>query len=260
MISKTFKQRLEEHGSVFGIFSKTNDPFFVDAAGLAGFDFIILDTEHGPNSPRDVFPLIKVAENTNMFPIVRVGKLDALDIQRVLDLGPAGVQIPQVNTLADAKNAVAYSKFYSKYYNGERGVCRFVPAANHSLMPKSEYFEKANQGLVITHIEGLEGVKNLDEILTVPGIDVIFIGPYDLSQSMGIPGQVADPRVQKKIQEIVGKCKEKGKHVGTFADTPEAAERYVNLGVKYISYSVDTGIYAQACKDLTDKLNSFKKR
>ena len=89
-----FKQYFKEKDSVFGIFTKTNDPFFVEIMGRAGFDFVILDNEHGPNSLRQMYPLLLASEATGMYPVVRVGKLSDIEIQRVMDMGVAGVQIP----------------------------------------------------------------------------------------------------------------------------------------------------------------------
>ena len=108
--------------------------------------------------------------------------------------------------------------------------------------------------MIIAHIEGVEGIKNLDEILSVPGIDVIFIGPYDLSQSLGIPGQVNHPLVTDKMKEVVSKCKENKVAAGTFADDVETAKSWVSLGVQYMSFSVDVGILYEVSKQIVEKL------
>lgn len=251
---KTFKEYLNEKDSVFGVFCKTNDPFFIKVLGKAGFDFVILDNEHGPNNERETYPLILSAWNTGMYPIVRVGKLMDITIQRILDLGIGGIQIPQIQSKADAESARKFSKFHPK---GMRGVCRFVPAADGGLKPGDEYAAEQNEVAVIIHIEGVDGIKNLDGILEVEDIDVIFIGPYDLSQSMGIPGQVNNPLLVAEIGKIVEKCRLKNKHVGIYADNPETAKRYKDLGVKYIAVSVDLNIFARASKDLADKLKAL---
>jgi len=249
-----FNEYMASKEVVFGLFSKTSDPFLVEICGKAGFDFIILDNEHGPNDIRLVYPLILAAENSGLYPIVRVGKLADIEIQRTLDVNPAGVQIPQIQSRQDAQLAVRYSKYYPQ---GMRGVCRFVRGADYSLKERGEFFAEQNQKTVIIHIEGMEGIRAFDEIVEVAGIDVIFIGPYDLSQSLGLPGQVSDPKVLAAIEKLTAKCREKGKYVGIFADTPEAAKRYKDLGVKYIAYSVDVGIFAEACRELTKKLKAL---
>ena len=105
----TFRESLASKETVFGVFSKTNDPFFVEILGRAGFDFVILDNEHGPNSVRELYPLITAAETAGLYAVVRVGKLVDIEIQRTLDLNPAGVQVPQIQCKGDAENVVRYS-------------------------------------------------------------------------------------------------------------------------------------------------------
>jgi 4-hydroxy-2-oxoheptanedioate aldolase len=122
-------------------------------------------------------------------------------------------------------------------------------------MDKFEYFKSANEEtMIIAHIEGVEGINNLDEILSVPGIDVIFIGPYDLSQSLGIPGQVNHSLVVEKMKEVVLKCKQNKIVVGTFADDIKTAKSWVSLGVQYMAFSVDVGILYEISKTIVNKL------
>jgi 4-hydroxy-2-oxoheptanedioate aldolase len=122
-------------------------------------------------------------------------------------------------------------------------------------MDKFKYFKYANkETMIIAHIEGVEGINNLDKILSVPGIDIIFIGPYDLSQSLGIPGEVNHPLVTEKMKEVVSKCKENKIAVGTFADDVETAKSWISLGVQYMSFSVDVGILYEVSKQIVEKL------
>ena len=173
--------------------------------------------------------MIRVAESVNITPVIRVGSNDEALILRALDIGAQGIEIPQINKKSDAIQAVKSVKYYPQ---GKRGVCRYVRAANYSSMNKFKYFESASkETMIIAHIEGVEGIKNLDEILSVPGIDVIFIGPYDLSQSLGVPGEVNHPLVIEKMQEVVLKCKKKNVAVGTLVDDIKTAKSWVSLGV-----------------------------
>jgi 4-hydroxy-2-oxoheptanedioate aldolase len=247
----TLNERLSKENPSYGVFAKTNDPFFIEILGKAGFDFVILDSEHGPNSPREMYPLILASRASGLFPIVRVGTLSETDIARALDLGVAGVQVPQLSTAEQAQNAAQWSRFSPR---GSRGVCRFVRAADFSLQARAEYFKRANEVTVIGMVEGAEGIRNLDEILEVEGIDVLFVGPYDLSQALGVIGEVEHPLVLKEIEAIVAKCKARNRTVGSFVDNIATAKRYKELGVKYLAYSVDVGIFASACKDLINEL------
>jgi len=110
--------------------------------------------------------------------------------------------------------------------------------------------------MIIAHIEGIEGINNLDEILSVPGLDVIFIGPYDLSQSLDIPGEVNNPLVIEKMKEVVLKCKQHKIAVGTFADDVETAKSWIFLGIQYMSFSVDVGILFEASRNIVNELRN----
>ncbi len=236
-----FRERMD-HSYVIGPFMKTCDPAFVEAAGYSGMNFVILDMEHGPISLESLQNNIRAAQLSGVLPIVRVSNYE--DISKALDIGAAGIQIPQVTDAIKAKQVVKEAKYYPR---GERGICRFVRAAHYSTMNRERYFTEANKTLVIIQLEGQEAIQNLDEILEVEGIDVMFIGPYDLSQSLGIPGNVKHPAVIRQMQEIVKRAKEKGILVGTFTDDAETLRIWSEAGVQYLSYSVDVGIFAEAC-------------
>ncbi len=248
------KKTLQDGKVVFGPFMKFTDPAAVEIMGFAGFDFVIIDAEHGPISMENAQNMIRAAESVNITPIIRVGNNEESFILRALDIGAQGIEIPQINSKPDAVRAVKSVKYSPK---GERGVCRYVRAANYSSMDKFKYFESVNkETIIIVHIEGVEGINNLDGILSVSGIDVIFIGPYDLSQSLGIPGQVNNSLVVEKMKEVILKCKENKVAVGTFADDIETAKFWISLGVQYMSFSVDVGILYNASKNIISKLKN----
>ncbi|MBA7573024.1 5-keto-4-deoxy-D-glucarate aldolase [subsurface metagenome] len=257
MKKNNLKIALKEGKVVFGPFVKLIEPAVVEILGYSGFDFVIIDAEHGPISIESIQNLLRAAESVNTTAIIRVGNNDEILIQRALDIGAQGVQIPQINSKFDAAKAISSAKYSPE---GKRGVCRFVRAANYSSMDKFEYFKVANEEtLVIIHIEGSEGIDNLDEILSIVrgGIDVIFIGPYDLSQSLGLSGQLDHPLVIEKMKEVVCKCKKNKIAVGTFVDDVDTAKIWVSMGVQYISYAVDTGILYQASKSIVDNLKKL---
>lgn len=254
MKKNNLKEALKEGKNVFGPFMKFTDPASVEIMGFAGFDFVIIDTEHGPISIQNVQNMIRAAESVNITPVVRVSDNDEAIILRALDIGAQGIQIPQINSKSEAMRAVKSVKYSPQ---GERGVCRYVRTANYSSMDKFKYFKHANnETMIIAHIEGVEGINNLDEILSVPGIDVIFIGPYDLSQSLGIPGEVNNPLVTERMKEVVLKCKENKVSVGTFADDIKTAKFWVSLGVQYMAFSVDVGILYSNSSTIVNKLKN----
>ena len=257
MKKNNLKEVLKEGKNVFGPFMKFTDPAAVEIMGFAGFDFVIIDAEHGPISMQNAQNMIRSAETANITPIIRVASNDEALILRALDIGAQGIEIPQINIKSQAIKAVKSVKYSPQ---GERGVCRYVRAANYSSMDKFEYFKSANnETMIIAHIEGVEGINNLDEILSVPGIDVIFVGPYDLSQSLSIPGEVNNPLVTEKMKEVVLKCRENKVAVGTFVDDVKTAKFWVSLGVQYMSFSVDVGILYEASKQIVKKFKNNRK-
>jgi 4-hydroxy-2-oxoheptanedioate aldolase len=134
-------------------------------------------------------------------------------------------------------------------------VCRFVRAAKYSSLERSAYFRKANQALVIVQVEGLKGIENLEAILAVQGIDIVFIGPYDLSQARGVTGQIDHPAVQGKMKDVITAAGKKNIVVGTFVDTIENALKWKETGVQYLSYSVDVGIFYEACRSIVSAIS-----
>lgn len=242
---KQFKDKLFNGDSVIGPFMKTGDPAFVEAAGYAGFDFAILDTEHGPVNMENMQNNIRAALVAGILPIIRVQDSSESSIGKALDIGALGIQVPQVEDAVQAEAVVQRAKFYPA---GERGVCRFVRAAKYSSLDRNKYFQEANETLVILQLEGVKALENIDAIMEVDEVDVLFIGPYDLSQSLGVPGEISNPKVIEKMQYIVDKAKNKNIVVGTFVDESEAIRKWKNAGVQYISYSVDVGIFVDACK------------
>ena len=248
-----FRRKIQE-GAVLGPFMKSGDPAFVEVAGYAGCDFAILDMEHGPESLKGMQNHIRAAQLTGMLPIVRVPSLSEVAISQALDIGAAGVQIPQITSAREAREAVRSARYFPE---GERGVCRFVRAACYSAMERSAYFQEANQALVIIQLEGRQAIENLDEILNVEGVDIVFIGPYDLSQSLGIPGQITHPRVLDLMGEIVCRVAKKGAIVGTFTDSIDMLKLWIDSGVRYLSYSVDVGIFRDACSGIRAQFDTL---
>ena len=253
---KNFREALATGKCVYGPFMKTADPMFVEAAGLAGFDFAILDMEHGPVLLQEQQNNIRAAALRGILPIVRVKDAEENTIGSVLDIGAMGIQVPQVKNAEQARNVVERARFYPY---GMRGVCRFVRAANYTATDRKEYFESSKDLLVIIQLEGEDAIRNLNEILEVDGIDILFIGPYDLSQALGVPGEVRNEKVVEAIKNITAKAKEKGMVVGTFVDEYDSLDFWRSKGIQYLSYSVDIGIFMEGCKEIMNHINSPEK-
>lgn len=247
------KEKMAAGSAVVGPFVKMTDPCLIEQAALAGMEFCIIDMEHGPINFESALNLIRAAELHGMSPIIRTTDASHENILRALDLGAHGVEVPQVNSKESAESVVSACKFFPE---GTRGVCRYTRAAEYTNIDKKDHFEGSNANtLVIVHIEGLEGVNNLPEILEVKGLDVIFLGPYDLSQSCGVPGEVTNPIVVEKMKQAVEMASAKGVKVGTFVESAEGVKFWRELGVSYFAYSVDVGIYYNACKQIMSDIN-----
>ena len=250
---KNLTDLIKEKGFVVGPFMKTSDPAMVEIAGYAGFDFVILDMEHGPVGLQQMQNMIRAAQAAGIVAVVRTRDHLPESISQPLDIGAHAVQIPQIATADEAYMAVQSAKFFPL---GNRGVCRFVRAAGYTSINRKDYFEKANTMQVIIQVEGIDGMKNLDEILEVPGIDIIFVGPYDLSQSLGVPGEIDHPDVEKMIKELVVKANKVHKYIGIFTDTLENARKWKNAGIQYLSYSVDVGLYFSICEHVVKEIKN----
>ncbi len=249
------KKKLKQGKYVAGPFVRMAEQAILEMIGYAGFDFAIIDLEHGPLEVYQAENLVRTARMVGVSPVIRVRENSETMILRALDTGAAGVQIPQVNSKEMAIKSVEASYFYPK---GNRGVCRFTHNAEYSNIPGDQYFKKANENtLVVLQVEGKGGVENIDAILDTPDIDVLFLGPYDLSQALNLTGQVTHPDVLKTIEIITKKARDKGISVGSFADTPENIKRQKDMGIQYLSTYIDTGIFYESSRKLVEEIKAL---
>ena len=248
----SIKTRIKNGEVVVGPFCIVPSRTMIDALGYSGKDFCILDTEHGPLDMQTITDLILVAKGTGVDPIVRVGENNERLILRALDIGATGVQVPQINIKQDAIDVINAAKYDPL---GHRGLSIFTKAGDYFQKQGENHTDKQNdETMVIVHIEGKKGLDNLDEIMEVDGIDVLFLGPYDISQSLGIPGQVRDEKVANAMKEAADKARKAGRAVGSFAKDVEMGKWLKDLGVQYISINTDATIYMQGCEAIAREL------
>ena len=195
-MKNTMKEKLLAGKSVLGVSVMIPSPQIVEMFGHLGFDWVLIDCEHGTISLETVELMIMAAEVSGITPIVRPRDNSTQEIMRVMDRGAKGVQVPHVITAQDAKRVVEAVKFYPL---GKRGLAKGTRPAGYGFdLSMQEYVKKDNQEtLVCIQLKDKEAIDNVEEILQVEEIDVFFIGPSDLSQSMGYPGQKDAPEVQK---------------------------------------------------------------
>lgn len=240
-----FKAAMDSDKGALGPFMISTDPAMVECAGYVGYDFVLLDMEHGTTTFEQLPNLIRAANVAGVCPVVRVPRGSDIWIDQALDVGAGAVMVPQIDTAEQARAAVFAAKFSPV---GGRGTCRFVRSAGFGSIPGKDYFSKAQDTVVILQAEGKRAVENLDEILDVPGIDVVFVGPYDLSSSLGHVGEINHPEVIECIKGIIAKANAKGVKIGCFADTVEGGKKWRDLGVKFIGYGSDFDIFMRAAK------------
>ncbi len=242
------------HSFSLGPFIKCPHPEMIEACGLAQFDFVVVDMEHTPLGPRDLYPLVLAAERRQIDIVVRIPEKMEMYIKWCLDLGVKLIQIPHIQSKADAERIREHSYFSPQ---GNRGLCRFVRAAEFSTLPQNEYREHAQQETqIILQVEGKAGLENIDEILEVPGIHLLLIGPYDLSQSLGYPGDIWNPVVVDAMTSLVQKCALKKMKVGTFTDTPEGILFWAKQGVSVIQYASDLNLFFSSVEILRKHIES----
>lgn len=250
------KQSLAEGRQVFGLFCSVPVPLMIETIAHAGFDFVIIDTEHALVNPETLENMIRAAEAVNITPFVRVTGAFPNDILRVLDAGAKGVVVPHICTAAEAELAVKSSRYFPE---GMRSLNGGRPAGFGKLdLPT--YIQQANQEvMVIAMIEDREGVENLDAILSVPGLDMVLEGAADLSQSYGVPWQTSSEQVREAIAQIHHKSLQANV---TFCAIPRATsdfQKWVNQGVQAFVLGDDRGITYRAMRDfLQSKLQSIE--
>lgn len=232
MKSNRMKARLLAGSPSYGASVMIPSPHLVEMLGHAGFDWVLIDCEHGTISLESVELMAMAAEAAGITAIARPATNSASHILQVMDRGVMGVQVPHVNTAADARRAVQAVKYHPQ---GERGLAVGTRSSLYGFSgPLSDYVAAANrETLVCVQLEDAEGIRNADEILQVEGVDVFFIGPSDLSQSMGHPGNPKAPEVHAAITSTMAKIVAAGKIPGLPA-TPESIRSVQQQGARYI--------------------------
>ena len=228
----------------FGLSVMIPSPQAVEMAAGLGFDWVLVDCEHGTVALETMELMVMAAEASGIVPIVRPATNAASDIVMAMDRGAAGVQVPHIRSAAEARAAVEAVKFHPQ---GRRGLAAGTRASGYGYRGSmGEFTAGANrETLVCIQIEDEEALPNLDEILRVEGVDVFFIGPSDLSQSMGHPGDPKAPRVARAIEETLAKIVAAGRTPGMPA-TAEAVQTALGRGVRYIYTHLPTVLGAGA--------------
>ena len=217
-----------------------------------GFDWLFVDMEHTSLGVIEVQRILQAVGKE--FPcLVRVPAMDEAWIKKVLESGPAGIIVPHVNTAEEVEKILRWSK-YPPEGTRSTGISR-AQGYGENLQ---DYMNKANQALVVVpQVEHIESVKNLESFVKIPGLSALFVGPYDLSGSVGKLGKVKDPEVHGMIQEVQAKCSQAGMVTGIFGVDAEAVKSYIDIGYSLIAVGTDTSYLS---KSVHDTLRSLRKK
>ncbi|MCD8141038.1 MAG: aldolase/citrate lyase family protein [Planctomycetaceae bacterium] len=243
MVPDTLVKRFKAGETLYGTFADFLSPDIVEMFGLAGFDFTVVDCEHGASGPDRAVDMVRAGTVTNMPTMVRVPNALPSTILKHLDIGSAGIMVPLVHTPDIAKTVAEAARYYPRGRRGYAGM----RSANWGFLTVEEHIERCNANTFVqVQAESVEAVKNIDAIASIDGIDSIFIGTFDLSQSLGIPGQVNDAKMVDAIGTVLKAVKNAGKVAGIFAGTFENAKRYADMGFQFIIYAGDVIMIHQA--------------
>ena len=233
----SLKQKLKNNKLTIGSWIMMNDMISIEIMALAGFEWLVVDIEHTSIDLKSAQILINTIQAQNIKALIRVSKNEEVVIKRVLDMGADGIIVPMVNSKEDAIKAVEFAKYPP---NGKRGVGLYRASRYGS---KFEEYKKwlENELVIVAQIEHIEAVKNIDEILDVEGIDATIIGPYDLSGSMGCPGEFERNDFKEAISQVLKSCRKKnipsGFHV---VDTnPKKLQEKIDEGCTFLAYGID---------------------
>ena len=256
------KHSLKNAKPTLGCWLTLASPAVAELIAHCGFDWLVIDAEHGPNDTQDIAAQLRAIDaaafnGARAVGAVRVTANDPSLVKRAMDCGAQTIVFPNINGAADAQAAVASMLFPLPDQSGVRGVAGMVRAGAYGL--DSNYVKSANnQACAIVLIESVEGVESVDSIAQVEGIDCLFIGTADLSASMGLLGQTGHDDLKAAVERVLTAARKHSKAVGIFATSVEEARQYREKGVTFIALHSDTGWLTKGATDALDALN-FKR-
>ncbi|TKI03735.1 aldolase/citrate lyase family protein [Martelella alba] len=248
-VENKFKASLNNRELVIGCWGSSVSPIVTEMVGLCGFAWVMFDCEHSPNDVSNLVPQLMALKGTKTAAVVRPYCNDPVLFKRLLDIGCTNFLVPMVETREEAARAVAATRYPQE---GMRGLAISHRGNYFGMM--DDYLPRINQNIgVIVQIESAKGVDNIEEIIQVPGIDGIFIGPSDLSSSLGHLGNPGHPQVVSTTKKLIEVCKNFGKAVGTVSFDQDAVQQYIAQGVSFIAIASDLGVLKTGLLSLTSK-------
>lgn len=248
-MNTTFRQRLQKGELLCGIFATLGIPECGEILAASGFDWICIDTEHAPLSPIHVQRIIQGTAG-RCASLVRIASATEVAVKQALDTGANGIIVPLVNSPEDVRRVVNWARYAPE---GSRGVG--LARAHGYGQNFTQYMQRANrETVVVVQAEQREAVERIQEIADVPGLDAVFVGPYDLSASLGHPGEVGHPEVTGAIKRIFAACRDAGKATGVFGINASAVRPFIEQGFTLVAAGVDVMVLGTAVADLCTEM------
>ena len=250
---KDLKAKLKNDGLVIGtMISEIRNPNLAYMLARCGYDYLIIDSEHGAFSPETVSNMIAAAEGAGISVVVRIPEIRRETIMKPLDSGAAGLLVPMVNTAEQAQEIINYAKYPPM---GNRGAALSRAHSLYTRPDAAEYLKKANKATFIAvQAESPEAIENLESIASTPGIDSIFVGPFDLSIGMGIPGQTNHPREVEAIAKVIDVCRRRRIVPGIHMADAGRLKEWIDRGMRFVSFSSDVDLLVKAGQESLVKL------
>lgn len=246
-----FKRALKAGKAQIGLWSSLSSNYSVEVIAGAGFDWILLDSEHSPNDLESLLTQLQAAAPYATTPVVRVPWNDMVTIKRVLDIGVQSLLVPYVSTAEEARNAVSYTRYPPK---GLRGVAGTTRATRFGRI--KDYARRAHEELcLLVQVETQQALDQIEAICAVEGVDGVFIGPADLHASLGYTGETANPKVLPLIDEALRRIRKAGKAPGILSPVEADAKRFLECGALFVAVGADVGILARGAEALRAKFN-----
>ncbi len=237
--------RIRQGEVLLGTFLNLGSPIATEICGSAGFDWVVIDLEHGSGTEANLIAQLQAAAATTTYALVRVESHDRSRIGHALDAGAEGIVVPRVENAEQAQMIVAATRYPP---SGNRGVALMNRAAAFGMAGALALLEAEGIGVTVLQIESRLGLDAADEIAAVDGVDVIFLGPADLSQALGVFGRFTEPIFVEALRHLVRAASNHGKVAGVLAGDIEEAERYLDAGYRFIGVGGDSGFLARAAR------------
>ena len=248
----SFKRALKAGRAQIGLWSSLSSSYTVEVIAGAGFDWILLDSEHSPADLENLLAQLQAAASYPSHPVVRVPWNDMVTIKRVLDIGAQSLLVPYVSTAAEATSAVSYTRYPPA---GVRGVAGTTRATRFGRV--KDYARRAHEEIcVLVQVETQQALDNIESICAIDGVDGVFIGPADLHASMGYVGEIANAKVKPLIDEAIRRIRKAGKAPGILTPNEADARHWLECGALFVAVGADVGILARGAETLAAKFKS----